>query len=100
MAKVTEVVKEIAQTWQKLGKEDRQKYKEAAKRGKNSNSNHPLEFLPGHVSELKLILKTIDKERYEKELRSLVSHSDTLKKPKKCLSAYMIFVKEVPSKNS
>lgn len=38
MAKVTEVVKEIAQTWQKLGKEDRQKYKEAAKRGKNSNS--------------------------------------------------------------
>lgn len=37
MAKVTEVVKEIAQTWQKLAKEDRQKYKEAAKRGKNSN---------------------------------------------------------------
>ncbi len=34
MAKVTEVVKEIAQTWQKLGKDDRQKYKEAAKRGK------------------------------------------------------------------
>jgi hypothetical protein len=37
MAKVTEVVKEIAQTWQKLAKEDRQKYKEAAKRGKNLN---------------------------------------------------------------
>lgn len=36
----------------------------------------------------------IDKERYEKELRSLESHSDLLKKPKKCLSAYMIFVKE------
>jgi hypothetical protein len=36
----------------------------------------------------------IDKERYEKELRSLESHSDFLKKPKKCLSAYMIFVKE------
>jgi hypothetical protein len=36
----------------------------------------------------------IDKERYEKELRSLESHSDMLKKPKKCLSAYMIFVKE------
>jgi hypothetical protein len=34
MAKVTEVVKEIAQTWQKLAKEDRTKYKEAAKRGK------------------------------------------------------------------
>ena len=39
MAKVTEVVKEIAQTWQKLGKEDRQKYKEAAKRGKKYISN-------------------------------------------------------------
>ena len=37
----------------------------------------------------------IDKERYEKELKSLESFSDNLKKPKKCLSAYMIFVKEV-----
>lgn len=37
----------------------------------------------------------IDKERYEKELRSLESYSEKLKKPKKCLSAYMIFVKEV-----
>lgn len=45
MAKVTEVVKEIAQTWQKLGKEDRQKYKEAAKRGKYSNSNIARKFL-------------------------------------------------------
>jgi len=36
-----------------------------------------------------------DKERYEKELRSLESFSENLKKPKKCLSAYMIFVKEV-----
>ena len=36
-----------------------------------------------------------DKERYEKELRSLESFSEKLKKPKKCLSAYMIFVKEV-----
>jgi HMG-box domain len=34
MAKVTEVVKEIAQCWQILVKEDRQKYKEAAKRGR------------------------------------------------------------------
>lgn len=50
-----------------MTKEDRQKYKEAAKR---------------------------DKERYEKELRALESHSSMLKKPKKCLSAYMIFVKE------
>ena len=37
----------------------------------------------------------LDKERYEKELRSLESFSEKLKKPKKCLSAYMIFVKEV-----
>lgn len=66
-AKVTEVVKEIAQSWGLLTKEDRQKYKEAAKK---------------------------DKERYEKELRSLESFSEKLKKPKKCLSAYMIFVKE------
>ena len=36
----------------------------------------------------------IDKERYEKELRALEAHSNMLKKPKKCLSAYMIFVKE------
>ena len=35
-----------------------------------------------------------DKERYEKELRSLESYSEKLRKPKKCLSAYMIFVKE------
>lgn len=35
MAKVTEVVKEIAQCWQKLTKDDRSKYKEAAKRGKS-----------------------------------------------------------------
>lgn len=34
LAKVTEVVKEIAQSWQKLGKDERQKYKEAAKKGK------------------------------------------------------------------
>lgn len=33
MAKVTEVVKEIAQSWQKMSKEDRHKYKEAAKKG-------------------------------------------------------------------
>ncbi len=36
MAKVTEVVKEIAQSWKILTKEDRQKYKEAAKRGKSA----------------------------------------------------------------
>lgn len=33
LAKVTEVVKEIAQSWKILTKEERQRYKEAAKRG-------------------------------------------------------------------
>lgn len=72
-------MKEIAQCWGRMTKEDRLKYKEAAKRG--------------IIIEFNIIFK--DKERYEKELRSLESYSEKLKKPKKCLSAYMIFVKEV-----
>jgi hypothetical protein len=63
-----------------MNKEDRHKYKEAAKRG---NSNLILN---------KFIL---DKERYDKELKNLDNFSKNLHKPKKCLSAYMIFVKEV-----
>ena len=39
-----------------------------------------------------------DKERYEKELKQLESLSHGLKKPKKCLSAYMIFVQETRPK--
>ena len=35
-----------------------------------------------------------DKERYEKELKSLEQFNSNIRKPKKCLSAYMIFVKE------
>ncbi len=102
MAKVTEVVKEIAQTWQKLGKDDRTKYKEAAKRGMLFNNHYQIMAVClmttlllnfKHLNPLFHYL--IDKDRYEKELKSLVSHSDNLKKPKKCLSAYMIFVKEV-----
>ena len=42
-----------------------------------------------------IIIFILDKERYDKELKSLESYSTHLKKPKKCLSAYMIFVKEV-----
>jgi hypothetical protein len=38
-------------------------------------------------------LKT-EKERYDKQIKQLETYSSTLKKPKKCLSAYMIFVKE------
>ena len=40
----------------------------------------------------------IDKERYEKELKSLEKFNSKIKKPKKCLSAYMIFVKETRPK--
>ena len=36
----------------------------------------------------------IEKERYDKQIKQLEGFSSTLKKPKKCLSAYMIFVKE------
>lgn len=67
MAKVTEVVKEIAYCWGQMLKTDKQRYKDAAKR---------------------------DKERYERELKHLHTFSKDLKKPKKCLSAYMIFVQE------
>jgi hypothetical protein len=66
-AKVTEVVKEIAQCWQVLTKEERMPYRERARK---------------------------DTDRYNQEIRLLEGYSTTLKKPKKCLSAYMIFVKE------
>lgn len=66
-AKVTEVVKEIAQCWQVLTKEERMPYRERARK---------------------------DTDRYNQEIRQLEGYSTTLKKPKKCLSAYMIFVKE------
>lgn len=40
-----------------------------------------------------------DRDRYEKELKVLEKNSGNgLKKPKKCLSAYMIFVKETRPK--
>lgn len=66
--KVTEVVSEIAKCWRSLSKQDRVPYKEQARK---------------------------DKERYEKQLKELQGISSGIKRPKKCLSAYMIFVKEV-----
>ncbi len=51
-AKVTEVVKEIAKCWSSMGKEEKQKYKDKAKR---------------------------DKDRYEKELRRLGEYNAELK---------------------
>lgn len=61
-----------------MNKEDRHKYNVLAKRGK-----------------FKFEFSCLDKERYDKELKGLVKFSKSLYKPKKCLSAYMIFVKEV-----
>ena len=65
--KVTDIVREIAKEWSKLSKEDRVRFKELAKK---------------------------DKDRYHQEIKTLSYYSDTLRKPKKCLTAYMIFVKE------
>ena len=44
------------------------------------------------------LTNNIDKERYDKQLKTLEGKSDNLHKPKKCLSAYMIFVKETRPK--
>ena len=66
-AKVTEVVKEIAKAWQALSKKERWPYNEQAR---------------------------VDKDRYDQEIKLLENKSAKLKKPKKCLSAYMIFVRE------
>ena len=93
MSRVTEVVKEIAKCWKLLTKDDRQRYKEAAKRGKLFLFSHFIFAIILTILQW-VNFNQIDKERYEKELRSLESHSNLLKKPKKCLSAYMIFVKE------
>ena len=41
------------------------------------------------------LITVTDKERYWSELKALDGLSKNLYKPKKCLSAYMIFVKEV-----
>jgi hypothetical protein len=48
---------------------------------------------PRWVSELNL--KALDKERYIKELRELTKSNKTLEKPKKPLTPYMLFVREV-----
>jgi hypothetical protein len=83
-AKVTEVVKEIAQCWQVLTKEERMPYRERARKGK---------IFPKIVL-TNFIFINLDTDRYNQEIRLLEGYSTTLKKPKKCLSAYMIFVKE------
>jgi len=47
-----------------------------------------------NVSFLLILAFLTEKERYDKQIKLLETFSATLKKPKKCLSAYMIFVKE------
>ena len=42
----------------------------------------------------------LDKERYASELQKLTKSSKTLNKPKKPLTPYMIFVREVSPKNN
>lgn len=51
--------------------------------------------LPSEVSWYDELIIALDKERYWNELKALDGLSKNLYKPKKCLSAYMIFVKEV-----
>ena len=80
MARVTEIVKEMSSFWNKMTKQETLQYRELAKKGKS--------FYLSYTSSL-------DKERYEQELKSLSALDPTLAKPKKCLSAYMIFVQEV-----
>lgn len=80
---MTEVVKQIAKMWQSLSKEEKQRYKEAAKEGKN--------WTWGADG----LMINLDKERYGKELKELARSNKTLNKPKKPLTPYMLFVREV-----
>jgi len=86
--KVTEVVKHIAKLWQILTKEEKQKYKEAAKHGK-------LKFWKLTIRILTISLDKLDKERYASELKDLTHSNKSLNKPKKPLTPYMLFVREV-----
>lgn len=76
--KVTDVVKQIAKLWQALSKEEKVRYKEFAKLGKIT------------ISQL-----LIDKERYSKELKELTLCNKSIPRPKKPLTPYMLFVREV-----
>ena len=79
--KVTEVVKQIARMWQSLTKDDKLRYKELAKQGTIFLSNNHFFFL--------------DKERYLNELKDLTRCNKALDRPKKPLTPYMLFVREV-----
>jgi HMG (high mobility group) box len=75
------MMKQLGKIWSNLSKEERKSYEDVAKK---------------------------DKDRYEKEMKNLTGNGRTIeilhevehKRPKKWLSAYMIFVREVRSKIS
>jgi len=93
--KVTEVVKQIAKLWQCLSKEEKQRYKEAAKKGRSSfTSKFSYKIFPSKISSF-LTHFYLDKERYLRELKELTKSNKTVNKPKKPLTPYMIFVREV-----
>jgi hypothetical protein len=84
MMKQTEIMKEVGRLWNHLDPSEKKKYELEASKGK-----WPI---------------TLDKERYQREIKAylkgqLVRPMEVLPiplvKPKKCLSPYMIFVKEV-----
>lgn len=74
-------MKQLGKIWSNLSKEERKSYEDVAKK---------------------------DKDRYEIEMKNLTVNGRTVeilhevehKRPKKCLSAYMIFVRDVRSKIS
>lgn len=79
--KSPDMMKQLGKIWSNLSREERKTYEDVAKK---------------------------DKERYEKEMNLLAVNGRTVeklhevehKRPKKCLSAYMIFVRETRSKIS
>lgn len=68
--------------WQALTKDEKLKYKELAKMGKFKLKNINC-------------LIFVDKERYLTELRDLTKCNKTLDRPKKPLTPYMLFVRDV-----
>jgi len=68
---VTDVIKEIGRLWRLLSKQEKLKYKLLAKE---------------------------DKERYEQEISQILKESDQYEKPKKPLTTYMFFVREMRNK--
>ena len=78
LAKTAEVVRKIASIWNEMSEKQKSPYRGLARKGIAA-----------------IILIMIEKERYDNEMKKLKEISGDLIVPKKSLSAYMIFVKEV-----